>query len=243
MSQPPRRGRADAVPPARERRPRSARGARARSPRAAAGRRCPRRETPPGASGSACRRGRPHRRGARVLGAEDGCDLRERRLGGAVAAPALVGLDGRVGRDVEDARPVGEPRERELHERERREHVDLVDAREAPRAGTRPAQAAGSGRATLALFTSRSIGSPAASTRRRRCSGSATSPATATTPSRPPTARCKASPSRASTTIRQPRSARARVSASPRPRDAPVTMACTTQAASTGTPWRATIRS
>ena len=48
--------------------------------------------------------------------------------------------------------------------------------------------------------------------------------------------------SRASTTMRQPRPERARVSASPRPREPPVTIACTDQA-STGTPWRATIRS
>ena len=55
--------------------------------------------------------------------------------------------------------------------------VDLVDARAAPRAGSRRARGCGLGPSTLALLTSRSIGSPAASTRRRRCSGSATSPA------------------------------------------------------------------
>ena len=59
-----------------------------------------------------------------VLDREHGGEVVERGLGRAVAAPALVRLLGRVGAEVDDARAV---RERELDERERREHVDGED--------------------------------------------------------------------------------------------------------------------
>ena len=54
--------------------------------------------------------------------------MRERRLGRAVAAPGLVRLDGGIRAEVDDPRVGGEAGERELDERERSEHVDLVDA-------------------------------------------------------------------------------------------------------------------
>src|SRR6266536_756858 len=66
--------------------------------------------------------------------------------------------------------------------------------------------------------------SPAASTRRKRWSGSHTSPEIATTRSSSAVAAASGAASRASTTSRQPRSASARASARPRPRDAPVTI-------------------
>jgi hypothetical protein len=64
------------------------------------------------------------------LGGEHGRELLERRLRSAVAAPARVGLDGRVGRDVHDPAPGGQPRERVLDERERRDRVDAEDVLE-----------------------------------------------------------------------------------------------------------------
>ena len=69
-------------------------------------------------------------RSSRMLGGEDPRQLLERGLRRAVAAPALVGLDGGVGGDVEDHRALVHARERELGERERGDHVDGVDALE-----------------------------------------------------------------------------------------------------------------
>ena len=75
-----------------------------------------------------------------VLDAEDGGQLVERGLAGAVAAPALVGLDGRVGGDVDD--PPARARERRQEgrgERERRDDVHGEDPLEVvgPQAGQR----------------------------------------------------------------------------------------------------------
>ena len=65
---------------------------------------------------------------AGLLGGEHACELLERRLRGAVAAPAFVGLDGGVGGDVDDAAAAAsEQRERELREPQRREDVHYVD--------------------------------------------------------------------------------------------------------------------
>jgi hypothetical protein len=66
----------------------------------------------------------------RLLGREYRRQLLEGCLRGAVSAPALVRLDRRVRRDVEDGRAGHKSRERFLHERQRREDVHLVDARE-----------------------------------------------------------------------------------------------------------------
>ena len=63
-----------------------------------------------------------------MLGGKDRGQLLERRLRRAVAAPALVGLDRRVRRDVDDATTRSQRRQRLLHERQRREDVDLVHA-------------------------------------------------------------------------------------------------------------------
>ena len=54
----------------------------------------------------------------------------QRSLGRAVAAPGFVRFDGSIRAEVDDARVVGEAWQRELDERERREHVDLVDLAE-----------------------------------------------------------------------------------------------------------------
>ena len=79
------------------------RRARARPLRAAAGRRCLRRGTRPGASRCACRRDRPTQHAQLgLLGGEHRRQVLERGLRRAVAAPALVGLDRGVGRDVHD---------------------------------------------------------------------------------------------------------------------------------------------
>ena len=66
----------------------------------------------------------------RVLGGEDRGQLLERGLRGAVAAPALVGLDRSVGGDVDDPGVLGQARERELDQRQRGDHVDAVDGLE-----------------------------------------------------------------------------------------------------------------
>ena len=82
-----------------------------------------------------------------MLGGEDGAELLERRLRRAVAAPALVGLNGGVGGDVEDARARAQTRQCELHERERGEHVDPVDLPRVRQRVVAPARAAGWARA------------------------------------------------------------------------------------------------
>ena len=62
----------------------------------------------------------------RILDPEHRREVSERGLRGAVAAPALVRLDGGVGADVDDPRSLPEARQRELDEGERRDHVHLV---------------------------------------------------------------------------------------------------------------------
>ena len=142
-----------------------------------------------------------------MLDAEDRGELRERRLRRAVAAPARYASTAASEVMLTIRALVAASRgSASWTSAERREDVDLVDPPKLVERVLGRAPAAGSAPSTLALLTSRSIGSPAASTSRRRCSGSATSPATATTPSRPATARSSAAPSRASTTSRQPRS-------------------------------------
>ena len=61
-----------------------------------------------------------------MLGAEHRRDLGESGLRRAVPTPRLVRLDARVGDEIDDPRVRREPRQGELDERERREHVRLV---------------------------------------------------------------------------------------------------------------------
>ena len=117
----------------------------------------------------------------RLLGGEDRRQLLERCLRGAVAAPARVGLERRVGGHVDDRAAGGISGSASWVERQRRLHIDVVDALELVERIAARARAAGSGRAALALLTSRSIWSPAASTSAPRCHSSVTSPAIATT--------------------------------------------------------------
>jgi hypothetical protein len=63
----------------------------------------------------------------RLLGAEYGGDLIERGLGGAVAAPTLVGLDRGVGGDEHQPGAGAEMGEEHLGEPQGREDVDGVD--------------------------------------------------------------------------------------------------------------------
>src|SRR6185312_5167921 len=62
-----------------------------------------------------------------VLYGEDPRELLEHRLRRAIAAPALVGLDGGVGRHVDDAAAGRDVRECGLDESERRQRVDVDD--------------------------------------------------------------------------------------------------------------------
>ena len=84
---------------------------------------------------------------AGVLGCEDRRQVGQRGLGRAVAAPGLVRLDGRIRAEVDDARVGGEARQRELDERERSEHVHLVDLAQRVEVVVARAAAAASGRA------------------------------------------------------------------------------------------------
>ena len=59
------------------------------------------------------------------LGAEDGGELLEAGLGGAVGAPALVGLDRRVRGDGDDGGAGPEVGEERLHDPELGDEVDL----------------------------------------------------------------------------------------------------------------------
>ena len=65
-----------------------------------------------------------------ALDAEDRRPLLERGLGGAVAAPAVVGLNAGVGGDVENRAAVGDVGEGELRECQWGQHVDAVDVLE-----------------------------------------------------------------------------------------------------------------
>ena len=204
-------------------RPRSGRAGRARAPRAAGGRRCPRPGTPPGAGACSCRRGRPRRCGSSgCSAARIAVSCSSAAFDGAVAAPALVGLDRGVGGDVDEHRAG----QRELDQRQRREHVDAVDAARARRAGSRRARGCGLGPSSEALLTSRSIPPPAAATSASRWLGSDTSPGSATTPRASSRRRPRAAPPRGRRSRAASRARRGHgQSASPRPREAPVTMA------------------
>ena len=80
-----------------------------------------------------------------MLGREHRRQLLERGLRRSVAAPTFVGLDRGVGRDVHDrAVRRDERRQQLLRQRERRDHVDLVDAAEHVEIDRRRARAAGS---------------------------------------------------------------------------------------------------
>ena len=64
----------------------------------------------------------------RLLSSEHLADLFERRLGGAVAAPTFIWLEGRIGGDVHDgAARHDDERQRSLDEPEWTEHVHPVD--------------------------------------------------------------------------------------------------------------------
>jgi hypothetical protein len=84
----------------------------------------------------------PHAHGG-LLGGQHGAQLLERGLRRAVAAPALVRLDGGVGGDVRDGAAVlGQHRQAQLEQGERGDEVDLEGAaerveREVPQPGQR----------------------------------------------------------------------------------------------------------
>ena len=177
----------------------------------------------------------PHRQRG-LLHGQHRAQVVERRLGQAVAAPAFVRLDRRVGGDVDHggARRPSQDGERLLHQRRARPPRSPRGRASGRRAGTRRGGGAGLVPSVLALLTSRSRPpSPsAASTSAARWAGSVMSPETATTaapgarPSRTrPSATVRASSPRASRTSAQPSWARASASARPSPRDAPVTIA------------------
>ena len=100
---------------------------RARPTPARAGRRCPRRGTRPGASASACRRGRRRRPAAAApRRPAPGDAWSSPALADAVAAPGLVGLDRGVGADVEDDAGVpAQLRQERGGQGQRRDQVDL----------------------------------------------------------------------------------------------------------------------
>ena len=155
---------------------------------------------------------------------EDRGELLERRLRRAVAAPALVGLDARIGGDVQHRGALGQPRQRELQQRERRDHVRLVDLAERVERvvgerghRARPEQARVVHEQVDAVAGRLHQRAPVA--RRRRCRRVSRS-----RDPRSAAASASASAPRASTTRSQPRSSSARASASPSPRDAPVTI-------------------
>ena len=148
-----------------------------------------------------------------MLGGEDRRELLERGLRRAVPAPALVGLDRGVGRDVHDrAAARREQAEQRLDQRERRDDVDLVDPCAARRGRSRRAAGSGLAPSVLALFTSRSRRPSrcTAATSSARWRGSATSPGIETTSVLARTTGCggsRRSARRASTTSAQPRAA------------------------------------
>ena len=140
-----------------------------------------------------------------ALDGEDPADVVQRGLGGAVAAPALVGLDGGVGRDVDHDGARREVRQRVLDQPERGDDVDVEQVGErgervvGQRRQRRRAEAAG--------VVDDEVDRPRRRrpTRAARWSGSVTSPGTATTRAKPATARAARPASRPSVTTFHPR--------------------------------------
>ena len=157
------------------------------------------------------------------LGREHPAGVLERGLRRAVAAPALVGLDRGVGRDVHDrARRRASVASSACDQRERRDHVHVEDRAQHVGVDARRAPAAGSRRACWRCSRRSSTGPSAPRPRRparARCAGSVTSPATPTTSvsgaERRRPRRRAGRRRRASITSAQPRSASASASAQP----------------------------
>ena len=152
---------------------RASAGTTARPPRAPGDRRCPRRETPLGASACACRPDRTCTR-ARPVPRRRGCCPTARARPSTTRSRPNLRTARRAASEVTftivpcDARSRGSAI---LRERERREHVHLVHRCAARRAGTSASAGCGDGPRTLALFTSRSRppSASAAATSASRC--------------------------------------------------------------------------